>query len=431
MTVIDVQAGSQASQRNKNDKPSFLKMSIFMSQRYPTCIPILRTPLALAMTTALATALSFSAISVAHAQAPAGDASRTITIGIAGPLTGPSARIGKDLENGAQLAIDDANATHPMLDGKPVHFALLSVDDASDPRTAVTVAQQLVDQHVVGVVGHWNTGASIPASRIYHAAGIPEIAPASTGHQYTLQGYNTAFRIMGHDDLSGAITGAYAVKTLKGKHIGVIDDRSAFGAGLATQFIKGVEANGGKIVDHEYVDANTIDFSSVLTTLKEKRVDVLFFGGLDTEEAQVARRMKQLGIKATLLGAGGTSHTFVQLAGSAAEGVVALEPGRPLDLMPGGAAFDKAYRAKYHHPIELHAPFAYDAAATIIAAVEKTQSTDPAKLTAEVHAISRPGVTGTISFDAEGNLRNPAFTIFKVVNGEWKVEKLLGGDKAH
>jgi len=166
-----------------------------------------------------------------------------------------------------------------------------------------------------------------------------------------------------------------------------------------------------------------------LTTLKAKHVDVLFFGGLDTEEAQIARKMKALGIHATLLGAGGTSHTFVQLAGPAAQGVIALEPGRPLDLMPGGAAFDKAYRAAYHHPIELHAPFAYDAAATIIAAVENTQSTDPAKLTAEVHAIHRPGVTGTISFDAEGNLRNPAFTIFKVVNGQWKVEQLMGGDK--
>ena len=398
-----------------------------MSQRILPGVSYLIKPLALA----IATAVSFSAITLAQAQSPVqgAQASRTILIGLAGPLTGPSARIGKDLENGAQLAIDDANAKHPTLDGKPVQFALVSEDDASDPKTAVTVAQQLVDQHVVGVVGHWNTGCSIPASRIYNAAGIPELAPASTGHQYTLQGYNTAFRMMGHDDLSGAITGAYAVKTLKGKHIGVIDDRSAFGAGLATQFIKGVEANGGAVVDHEYVDASTIDFSSVLTTLKEKRVDVLFFGGLDTEEAQVARRMKQLGIKATLLGAGGTSHTFVQLAGSAAEGVIALEPGRPLDLMPGGAAFDKAYRAKYHHPIELHAPFAYDAAATIIAAVEKTQSTEPAKLTAEVHAISRAGVTGTIAFDAEGNLRNPAFTIFKVVNGQWKVEKLLGGDQ--
>ncbi|MGF6767674.1 branched-chain amino acid transport system substrate-binding protein [Paraburkholderia sp. GAS199] len=381
---------------------------------------------------ALSAALPLLASHAAHAQgsSPVANDTSTILIGFAGPLTGPSARIGKDLENGAQLAIDDANAKHPTLNGKPVKFALASVDDASDPRTAVTVAQQLVDQHVVGVVGHWNTGCSIPASRVYNAAHVPEIAPASTGHQYTLQGYDTSFRIMGHDDLSGAITGAYAVKTLKGKNIGVIDDRTAFGSGLATQFIKGVEANGGTIVDHEYVDDKTVDFSGVLTTLKAKHVDVLFFGGLDTEEAQVARRMKQLNIKATLLGAGGTSHTFVQLAGAGANGVIALEPGRPLEEMPGGKQFDAAYRARYHHPVELHAPFAYDATATFIEAVEKTQSTDPATLTKAVHAISRQGVTGTIAFDEQGNLRNPAFTIFKVVDGEWKIEKLLGGETA-
>jgi branched-chain amino acid transport system substrate-binding protein len=390
--------------------------------------PSICTPVALALSVALPILCAGQAFAQGK-PSPAANV-QTIRIGIAGPLTGSSARIGKDLENGAQLAIDDANAKHPTLNGKPVVFALVSEDDASDPRTAVTVAQDLVDQHVVGVVGHWNTGCSIPASKIYNSAGIPEIAPASTGHQYTQQGYSTAFRIMGHDDLSGAITGAYAVKTLKGKHIGVIDDQTAFGAGLATQFIKGVEGKGGTIVDHEYVSDKTLDFSSVLTALKAKHVDVVFFGGLDTEAAQIARRMKQLNFKATLMEAGGTSRTFVDLAGSAAEGVIALEPGRPLDRMPGGKAFDAAYRAKYKHPIELHAPFAYDAASTLIAAVEQTQSIDPAKLTAAVHAIHRDGVTGTIAFDAEGNLRDPAFTIFKVVNGQWQVEELLGGGGA-
>lgn len=232
---------------------------------------------------------------------------------------------------------------------------------------------------------------------------------------------------MGHDDLRGAIIGAYAVKTLQGRHIGVIDDGTAFGSGLATQFVKGVEASGGTIVDHEYVDDKTVDFNGVLTSLKAEHVDVLFFGGLDTEEAQVARRLKKLNIKATLLRAGGTSHTFVQLAGAGADGVIALEPGRPLDRMPGGNQFDEAYRARFHHPVELQAPFAYDAAATLIVAVEQTQSTDPATPTAAVHAVSRQGITGTIAFDAQGNLRDPAFTIFKVVNGEWSIKKMLGG----
>jgi branched-chain amino acid transport system substrate-binding protein len=353
---------------------------------------------------------------------------RTVFVGLAAPLTGPSARIGKDLENGAQLALDDANSKHPTLDGQPVIYKLISVDDQSDPRIAVSVAQQLVDKHVIGVVGHWNTGCSVPASRVYHDAGIPEIAPASTGHQYTLQGYETSFRIMGHDDVSGAYTGAYAVKTLKAKRIAVVDDRTSFGSGLATQFVKGVEANGGAIIDREYVDDKTTDFSAILTSIKAKNADLVFFGGLDSQAAPISRRMHQLRVNATLLGAGGfVSQTFLKLAGSDGEGVTALEPGRPVDRMPGGAVFDAQYQAKYKVPIELHAPFAYDAAASLIAAAQQTQSVDGKKLVAALHGANRQGVTGTVAFDAQGNLLDPAFTIYQVHAGKWTVVDVLGG----
>ncbi len=374
----------------------------------------------------LASLAVFLCYGVAHAQDE-----QVVLIGLAAPLTGSSARIGKDLENGAQLALDDANRTHPTIGGKPVIYKLVSADDQSDPRTAVSVAQQLVDQHVIGVVGHWNTGCSVPASRVYHEAGIPEIAPASTGHQYTLQGYDTAFRIMGHDDGSGAYTGAYAVKTLKAKRIAVIDDQTAFGAGLATQFIKGVQSNGGTIIDHEYISDNTVDFSAVLTALKAKQPDLIFLGGIDVEAAPLVRRMHQLQIHATLLGAGGfVSQTFLKLAGPDGEGVTALEPGRPLDRMAGGPAFDAQYRARYHAPIELHAPFAYDAAATLIAATHQADSTDPKKLVSTLHTIERPGITGTISFDREGNLKDPAYTIYEVREGKWVVVNVLGGGAA-
>ncbi|MCC8395385.1 branched-chain amino acid ABC transporter substrate-binding protein [Paraburkholderia sp. MMS20-SJTR3] len=352
-----------------------------------------------------------------------------VLIGLAAPLTGASARIGKDLENGAQLAIDDANAKHPAIGGKPVLYKLVSADDQSDPRTAVTVAQQLVDRHVVGVVGHWNTGCSVPAARVYHDAGIAQIAPASTGHQYTQQGFDTSFRIMGHDDDSGAYTGAYAVKTLKARRIAVIDDQTAFGAGLANQFIKGVQANGGNVIDHQYVTDKTVDFSGVLTEIKGKRADLIFLGGIDVEAAPLVRRMRQLNIQAPLLGAGGfVSQTFVKIAGPAGDGVTALEPGRPLERMPGGPAFDAQYRARWHAPIELHAPFGYDAAATLIAATQQANSTDPKKLVAALHTIRRDGVTGTIAFDAQGNLKDPAYTIYQVRGGKWDVVDVLGGD---
>lgn len=354
----------------------------------------------------------------------------TVLIGLAGPLTGPSARIGKDLENGARLAIADANAQKPTLNGKSVTFKLLSEDDQSDPRTAVAVAQRLVDEGVAGVVGHWNTGTSIPAARIYHDAGIAQVAPVATGHGYTQQGFDTSFRVMGHDDDGGNYAGQYAVKTLKAQRIAVIDDRTAFGQGLADEFIKSLQAQGVQPVTREYVDDKTVDFSAVLTTVRSKNADLIFFGGVDSQAAPLARKLKQLGMNAQLMGAGGfVSQTFLTLAQREGEGVVALEPGLPLEQMPGGKAFEQAYRDRYHTHIELHAPFAYDATRVLIAAIEQAGSANPADYLPKLRAIHYQGVTGTIAFDAQGNLQQPSFTLYRVVDGKWQPQTVLGGAK--
>ncbi|PII67691.1 branched chain amino acid ABC transporter substrate-binding protein [Serratia sp. OLIL2] len=355
----------------------------------------------------------------------------TVLIGLAGPLTGPSARIGKDLENGARLAIADANAQKPTLNGKPVTFKLVSEDDQSDPRTAVAVAQRLVDEGVAGVVGHWNTGTSIPAARIYHDAGIAQVAPVATGHGYTQQGFDTSFRVMGHDDDGGNYAGQYAVKTLKAKRIAVIDDRTAFGQGLADEFIKSLQAQGVQPVTREYVDDKTVDFSAVLTTVRSKNADLIFFGGVDSQAAPLARKLKQLGMNAQLMGAGGFgSQTFLTLAQREGEGVVALEPGLPLEQMPGGKAFEQAYRGRYHTHIELHAPFAYDATRVLIAAIEQADSANPADYLPKLRAIHYQGVTGDIAFDAQGNLQQPSFTLYRVVDGKWQPQTVLGGAKS-
>ncbi len=354
----------------------------------------------------------------------------TVLIGLAGPLTGPSARIGKDLENGARLAIADANAQKPTLNGKPVTFKLVSEDDQSDPRTAVAVAQRLVDEGVAGVVGHWNTGTSIPAARIYHDAGIAQVAPVATGHGYTQQGFDTSFRVMGHDDDGGNYAGQYAVKTLKAKRIAVIDDRTAFGQGLADEFIKSLQAQGVQPVTREYVDDKTVDFSAVLTTVRSKNADLIFFGGVDSQAAPLARKLKQLGMNAQLMGAGGfVSQTFLTLAQREGEGVVALEPGLPLEQMPGGKAFEQAYRDRYHTHIELHAPFAYDATRVLIAAIEQADSANPADYLPKLRAIHYQGVTGDIAFDAQGNLQQPSFTLYRVVDCKWQPQTVLGGAK--
>ncbi|WP_346825177.1 branched-chain amino acid ABC transporter substrate-binding protein [Serratia inhibens] len=374
-------------------------------------------------------ALAAAVLATLGAAAPA-QAADTVLIGLAGPLTGPSARIGKDLENGAQLAIADANAQKPTLNGKPVTFKLVSEDDQSDPRTAVAVAQRLVDEGVAGVVGHWNTGTSIPAARIYHDAGIAQVAPVATGHAYTQQGFDTSFRVMGHDDDGGNYAGEYAVKVLKAKRIAVIDDRTAFGQGLADEFIKSLAAQGIQPVAREYVDDKTVDFSAVLTTVRSKDADLIFFGGVDSQAAPLARRIKQLGMNTQLMGAGGfVSQTFLTLAQKEGEGVVALEPGLPLEQMPGGKAFEQAYRDRYKTHIELHAPFAYDATRVLIAAIEQAGSANPADYLPKLRAIHYQGVTGNIAFDPQGNLQQPSFTLYKVVDGKWQPQSVLGGAK--
>lgn len=371
-----------------------------------------------------------AAVMAALGNSPQAAAADTVLIGLAGPLTEPSARIGKDLENGAQLAIRDANSQNPTLGGKPVTFKLVSEDDQSDPRTAVAVAQRLVDQGVAGVVGHWNTGTSIPAARIYHDAGIAQVAPVATGHAYTQQGFDTSFRVMGHDDDGGNYAGQYAVNVLKAKRVAVIDDRTAFGQGLADEFIKSLAAQGVQVVAREYVDDKTVDFSAVLTSIRSKNADLIFFGGVDSQAAPLARRIKQLGINATLMGAGGfVSQTFLTLAQKEGEGVVALEPGLPVEQMPGGKAFEQAYRDRYKTHIELHAPFAYDATRVLIAAIEQADSADPAKYLPKLRAIQYQGVTGTLAFDAQGNLLQPSFTVYKVVAGKWQPQTVLGGTK--
>jgi len=369
------------------------------------------------------TGLVISSLAAAVAQAD-----QQVLIGLAGPLTGPSARIGKDLENGAQLAIDAANARHPKIGSEGVTYKLVSEDDQSDPRTAVTVAQRLVDAGVVGVVGHWNTGTSIPAARVYHDAGIAQVAPVATGHAYTQQGFDTSFRIMGHDDDGGQVAGKYALESLKAKRIAVIDDRTAFGQGLADQFVKSIEAGGGSVVSREYVDDKTVDFSAVLTNVRSKNPDLIFFGGVDAQAAPLARRIKQLGIKATLMGAGGfVSQTFLTLAQNDGEGVTALEPGLAIEQMPGGKAFEQAYVDRYKTHIELHAPFAYDGVGVLIAALEKAGSTDPQKYLPVLRSIDYQGVTGPIAFDREGNLKNPTFTVYQVKANKWQPVNVAGG----
>ncbi len=222
-----------------------------------------------------------------------------IKIGSVSPLTGPQAHLGKDNENGARLAVDEINAAGLTLGGKKMHIDLLSEDDQADPKTATIVAQKLVDSGVVGVIGHLNSGSTIPASTIYHAAGIPQISPSATAIAYTAQGYNTAFRVMTNDEQQGHVLGQYAVNKLGAKKIAVIDDRTAYGQGLADEFVKAAEAAGAEIVAREYTTDRSTDFMAILTSIKSKSPDLVFFAGMDPQAGPMDRQMRQLNEDAT------------------------------------------------------------------------------------------------------------------------------------
>jgi len=351
-----------------------------------------------------------------------------IKIGSAAPLTGPQAHLGKDNDNGARLAIEEINARGVTLGGKKVRFEIMSEDDQADPRTATIVAQKLVDARVSAVLGHLNSGTSIPASKIYHDNGIVQVTPSATAIAYTGQGYKSAFRLMTNDRQQGKVLGEFAVKRMGGKHVAIIDDRTAYGQGLADEVVKAVRASGGTVVARQYTNDRSTDFLAILTSIKAKRPDVIFYGGMDSQSGPMARQMQQLGIKAKLLSGDGTQTSeFLKLAGQAANGITASSPGLPLDKMPGGREFRKKFTAKYGR-IQTYAPYAYDAAHVLIAAMIKADSADPAKYLPELKKTNMQGVTGPIAFDDRGDIRSGAITIYQVRNGQWQVlETVLSG----
>jgi branched-chain amino acid transport system substrate-binding protein len=343
-----------------------------------------------------------------------------IKVGFAAPLTGANAGYGKDLQNGVQLALDEANAKKIQIGGKTANFVIQAEDDQADPRIGVQAAQKLVDAGVAVVVGHFNSGTTIPASQVYQSAGIPIIDPAATNPTITQRGFDNVFTVISSDAQNAGTAGTYAVTVTKAKKISIIDDRTAFGQGEADEFEKAVMAAGGSIVARQYSDNQTVDFSAQLTALKGVGTDLIFFGGLDRQAAAVAKRMKQLGISAQFVGGGGVMDAdFLKLAGDAAEGAMAWEYGSPLEKLPQGKAFSEKFQKRFGVAILSYAPFGYDAAWAAINAMQKGNSIDPKVYRPVLKAISFPGITGTIAFDNNGALKNASSTMYQVKGGAW------------
>ena len=336
-----------------------------------------------------------------------------VKIGHVAPLTGPIAHLGKDNENGARLALEEINKAGLTIDGKKVVLTLVPEDDAEDPKTATQVAQKLVDAKVVGVVGHLNSGTSIPASKIYSDAGITQISPSATNPDYTKQGFKTTYRLVATDAQQGPALANYVAKTLNAKTVAIIDDSTQYGKGLADEFEKTVKASGVKVVTREASNNKATDFKAILTKIKGSKPDVIMYGGMDATGGPLTKQAAELGIKSKIVGGDGMcTEKLAELAGDAVVNVTCSEAGKALTKMAQGADFQKRYKERFNADVQIYAPFTYDAVYVLVDAMKRANSTDPAKILVVMPETKMNGLVGNIAFDSKGDMKEGVITLY-------------------
>lgn len=349
---------------------------------------------------------------------PAAEA-KEVKIGFAAPLTGDNALYGQGMKRAVELAIEEANASEEA-NAKGITFTINAQDDAADPKQAVNVANALAgDAAVIGVVGHFNSGCSIPAAPVYEQSSLAMVT-VSSNPQLTATGLKNVARIVAKDDAQGGFAGTLATK-LGFKKVALIDDGTPYGQGLAAEFKKAFQAAGGTITSEERIQPKEVDFSALVTKLKKQSADAVYYAGAHTEGALITKQMKEAGFKVPVMG-GDMLYTpdYIEIAGKGnAEGDIATSLGLPLEQQPKGAEFAAKYRDKYDAAPEAYDSYAYDAAWTIINAV-LSAGTDRAAVMQAVRSGSIDGVTGVVAFDENGDNKQQVISAYRVETGEWK-----------
>ncbi len=347
---------------------------------------------------------------------------QVVKIGHVAPISGSQAHYGKDNENGVRMAIEELNTQNVVIGGKKIKFEIQAEDDAADPKQGTAAAQKLCDSKVAGVVGHLNSGTTIPASKVYNDCGIPHVTGAATNPNLTKPGYKTTYRIIANDNALGAGLAFYAIDGLKLKTVAIIDDRTAYGQGVAEVFKKTAVAKGMKVVDEQFTTDKATDFMAILTAIKSKNPDAIFFGGMDPQAGPMLRQMEQLGLsKAKYFGGDGicTSEIAKLAAGAKTlDNVVCAEGGASIQKMPGGTAWKAKYDAKYPNQFQVYSPYTYDATFVLVDAMKRANSTDPKVYTPELAKTNYKGITSQISFEPSGELKNPAITLYVYKDGK-------------
>lgn len=347
---------------------------------------------------------------------------QVVKIGHVAPVSGAQAHYGKDNENGVRMAIEDINAGNPVIGGKKIKFEIQAEDDAADPKQGTAAAQKLCDAKVAGVVGHLNSGTTIPASKIYNDCGIPHVTGAATNPNLTKPAYKTTWRIIANDNALGAGLAFFAADGLKLKKVAIIDDRTAYGQGVAEVFKRTAVQKGMQVVDEQFTNDKATDFMAILTAIKAKGADAIFYGGMDPQAGPMLRQMEQLGL-GNVKYFGGDGICTAEIAKLAAgaktlANVVCAEGGASLVKMPGGDAWKKRYDAKYPNQFQVYSPYTYDATFVLVDAMKRANSVDPKVYTAKLAETNFKGVTANIAFEPNGELKNPAITLYVYKDGK-------------
>jgi len=347
---------------------------------------------------------------------------QVVRIGHVAPVSGPQAHYGKDNENGVRMAIEDLNAQNIVIGGKKIRFEIVAEDDAADPKQGTAAAQKLCDSKVAGVVGHLNSGTTIPASKVYNDCGIPHVTGAATNPNLTKPGYKTTFRIIANDLALGSGLAVHAADKLKLKKVAIIDDRTAYGQGVAEVFKKTALSKGMQVVDEQFTTDKATDFMSILTAIKAKNPDAIFYGGMDPQAGPMLRQMEQLGM-ANVKYFGGDGICTAEIAKLAAgaktlNNVICAEGGASLDKMPGGKAWKAKYDAKYPNQFQVYSPYTYDATFVLVDAMKRANSVDPKVYTPQLAKANFKGVTSVIAFEPNGELKNAAITLYSYKDGK-------------
>ncbi|MDO5623516.1 MAG: branched-chain amino acid ABC transporter substrate-binding protein [Pseudomonadota bacterium] len=350
------------------------------------------------------------AAGAAHAQE-----TQTVRIAHAGPTSGGIAHIGKDTENGVRMAIEELNTQNIVIGGKRITFQLQAEDDAGDPKQATAVAQKLCDLKVAGVVGHLQSGTTIPASSIYHKCGIPHITAAATNPDLTKPGYNTTYRLIASDNALGAALAIYAAEALGVKRVAIIDDRTAYGQGVAGVFKETARTKGLEVVAEEFTHDKATDFMAILTSIRGRKPDAIFYGGLDSQSGPMLRQMNQLGLGQVkfLSGDGSCTPKLPELASRSPNvaNVTCATGGTSVEKMSGGTDWKKRYDAKFPGQFQIYGAYAYDAAMVLVDAMKRADSVDPKVYVPQMHKTNYKGLTAQIQFTDKGELTAPAVTL--------------------